>query len=541
MLILYLANDDATAEAVERIAAENECDALRARSQEELRHSADRDGGPEAIVVQAQSDGCRSLELCRKLLSHRGQDRHRVFLLVPRADWTSRCTVPSSVAVCTLESLGEELRRAGCPSTLLNELAATQKLRFNSEEELTAIFLHAPIPIFLVDGDGGVIRTNRAPVSLQPAHGRRSGTLGQILGCVYSLSNPEGCGRTLDGEAVCTHCAIRAIIKDTLYNGSCHHRREAEVQLSEDPGEHIHVLVSAIPVWINSQKRVLVYLEDITELRSSQNDLEELNRNLEMKVRQRTAEVHALLAQKQAFVNQLGHDLRTPLTPIIALLPLIREGVGENRLREMVDQLIRNAEYMQMLVDKTLNLIRVDSQGKHLEPRRLDLRTETRNILADLGPLVHRKNVQVCNTIVEPLPVHADPLQVRELYYNLIGNAVKFVGDDGTITLGGCREDDWVVLWVRDTGIGVDPSHLEAIFEEFFKVDASRHDRRSPGLGLAICRRIVANHGGRIWAQSEGTGLGTTFYFTLPPVPQGQPEPCNGQGQALPAEQETQT
>jgi len=105
---------------------------------------------------------------------------------------------------------------------------------------------------------------------------------------------------------------------------------------------------------------------------------------------------------------------------------------------------------------------------------------------------------------------------MKELFDNLISNAVKYSQPDGvTITLDAQKKDDNIIVSIKDTGIGLESNQIEHVFDEFYKVDYSRHDLQSTGLGLSICKRIVEKHGGRIWVESQGKGKGSTFYFTL--------------------------
>ena len=103
-----------------------------------------------------------------------------------------------------------------------------------------------------------------------------------------------------------------------------------------------------------------------------------------------------------------------------------------------------------------------------------------------------------------------------ELFDNLLGNSVKFTPNGGTITIDAKKNNNDITISLKDTGIGMDRKEIIHIFDEFYKVDESRHDMSSVGLGLAICKRIVEKHNGKIWAASQGKGKGTTMYISLP-------------------------
>ena len=121
--------------------------------------------------------------------------------------------------------------------------------------------------------------------------------------------------------------------------------------------------------------------------------------------------------------------------------------------------------------------------------------------------------------IGEKIIINADKLKLEELFSNLYSNAAKYMERGGNIIIDAKETKDDVIVSIKDTGIGLTKEELKHVFDEFYKADWSRHDRESSGLGLAICKRIVEKHGGKIWAESSGLKKGTTFYFTIPKHP----------------------
>ncbi len=255
------------------------------------------------------------------------------------------------------------------------------------------------------------------------------------------------------------------------------------------------------------------------ELEMLRSQLSVVNQELDALVRERTADVEKLLAQKDEFISQLGHDLKTPLTPLVALMPRVIEREQNPDLRRLLEIVGHNVTYMKELVQKTLQLARMNSLYIELDLEPLDLKTELDNTLRNYAVLFKTKAVALNNNIPPGTTVRADRVLLGEVFNNLIANAVKYLeGEKGTITIDAAREQEVVVVSVRDTGIGMTREQLEKAFAEFYKADASRHDLDSPGLGLTICRRIVERHGGRIWAESAGEGKGSTIIFTLEAV-----------------------
>ncbi|MDH7516987.1 MAG: ATP-binding protein [Candidatus Thermoplasmatota archaeon] len=252
------------------------------------------------------------------------------------------------------------------------------------------------------------------------------------------------------------------------------------------------------------------------ELKSVQNQLYRLNEELEKKVQERTAEVQRLLKQKDDFISQLGHDLKNPLTPLVGLLPILRDKEKDPKIKEQLDVIISNVNYMKDLVIKILQLARLNSPNIKFDIEDLNIKKEIDDIISNQQFFFEENNFKVENNIQDDIIVKADKIKLEELVKNLFTNAVKYTLDEkGKIVVDAEKKDGFVTVSIKDTGMGMTPEEIDHIFDEFYKADESRHDLDSSGLGLSICKRIVERHGGRIWAESDGRGKGSTFRFTL--------------------------
>lgn len=222
-----------------------------------------------------------------------------------------------------------------------------------------------------------------------------------------------------------------------------------------------------------------------------------------------------LLKQKDLFISRLGHDLKTPLTPLVALLPLIRSRIEDKRQLELLDLCINNVSYISALVAKTLLLARLATSDEGTS-HRLDLQLSTLvdSIISCSSDIIGDQ-VSINNSIPSEIVVRGNRAELEELFTQLFGNAAKFSPPGSSVAVEASREGDMVSISVRDNGIGLYPEELVHIFEDFYKADPSRHLLGSCGLGLTICRRIVESHGGRISASSPGRDCGTTISFTL--------------------------
>jgi PAS domain S-box-containing protein len=274
------------------------------------------------------------------------------------------------------------------------------------------------------------------------------------------------------------------------------------------------------------------FIRDITKQRMLINELQDahqllytINRELERKVKDRTAEVEKLLHQKDEFVNQLGHDLKTPLTPIIALIPVINDYLDDPKVQELFKVVRRNANYMKDLVNQTIELAKLNSSHVEFNFEEVHLNTLIDEVISNNYYMLSEQHITASNNVHDLYYVHGDHLRLGEVFTNLLTNAMKYMKKEGgEITIDATQDTTKVTVSVRDSGIGMTPDQLSHIFEEFYKADQSRHDLHSAGLGLTICERIIKKHGGDIWVESPGPGKGSTFYFTLPLEQPQKPE-----------------
>ncbi|OGU14222.1 MAG: hypothetical protein A2076_16725 [Geobacteraceae bacterium GWC2_53_11] len=222
-----------------------------------------------------------------------------------------------------------------------------------------------------------------------------------------------------------------------------------------------------------------------------------------------------LLKQKDLFISRLGHDLKTPLTPLVALLPLVRSRIDDKRQLELLDLCINNVSYISSLVAKTLLLGRLATSDEVSAGRmNIQLSALVESVIS-CAPDAVRDHVAIDNFISPDVAVRGNRVELEELFSQLLNNAAKFSPQGSSVVVVARCEGDMVAIDVRDSGIGLFPEEMVHIFEDFYKADPSRHLLGSCGLGLTICRRIVESHGGRISASSPGRDGGTTISFTL--------------------------
>ncbi len=311
---------------------------------------------------------------------------------------------------------------------------------------------------------------------------QKSGTK-PCLETFYNLVHPEDISR------------VRSTFEQAIAAKEGH---ELEFRLIRPDGEVRNMRSKGSVLVVEGLRASVVgYTQDITELARITNELVALN------------------SQKDGFITMLSHDLRTPLTPLTILLPMIRKRVEDHELIKLVDICCKSSASIRKLTDKARMLVTLFDKINRGALENVALVSVVEQSLVENAEILTHKKIIFRNDINTAVAVQAIPVQLKELFANLLSNAVRFSSEGGIIRISAEQKNGTVTVAVHDDGIGLEHDHLERIFDEFFKADESRHELDAPGLGLAICRRIVRNHHGRIWAESPGLGKGTTIKFSI--------------------------
>jgi len=246
------------------------------------------------------------------------------------------------------------------------------------------------------------------------------------------------------------------------------------------------------------------------------------------KLEKANQELRKIDAMKSEFVSVASHELRTPLAAIKNSVQLMLSGktgeINENQTK-FLSMAERNINRLTNILNDLLNLSKIESGKIELKFEDIELKGLIELTASSLRPQADGKSIQIEVEVPEQLPaVYGDPEKIEQILTNIIGNSIKFTAEGGKILItakllspekeGGPRHT--VAVYVKDTGIGIPPEHLEPIFEKFHQVEGSLHRSVSgTGLGLAITKGLVEAHQGKIWVESE-VGKGSTFTFTLP-------------------------
>lgn len=233
-----------------------------------------------------------------------------------------------------------------------------------------------------------------------------------------------------------------------------------------------------------------------------------------------SAELARLERNRQSMVSDIAHELRTPLTSVRCRVEAIRDGL-QAADRSTVDAIHEQLLLLTSLVDDLQDLSLATAGRLPLDIQPAELRGEVSRVLESLP----ESEALRVNSVDDHLWVVADPRRLRQILTNLLTNAVRHAGAEGSVVIRADREDGMARIWVEDNGEGIAPESLEMVFERFHRIDESRsRETGGTGLGLAIVRQLVEAHGGEVGVESE-QGDGARFWFTLPAVaPETKPE-----------------
>ena len=305
------------------------------------------------------------------------------------------------------------------------------------------------------------------------------------------------------------------------------------VELKDDTKESSYEAMG-LATYSNSKSTVLSYVsifetlwmqtELYEQLVESNNELAKAYEQLEAANEQ--LKVHDKM-QKE-FINVASHELRTPIQPILGLSEVLHAKIKDTEQRQLLDTITRNAKRLLRLTDDILDVTKIESRSLKLKKEIFNLNDVIKNTIDDMilnKEFMNKKNDNNNDYIIKLLYtpkdifVEADRIRMTQVIYNLLSNAIKFT-KEGTITITTEKKDNQeVVVSIKDTGIGISSEILPKLFSKF----ASK-SFQGTGLGLFICKSIIESHGGKIWAENNNSitdeKKGSTFYFTLPLIDQ---------------------
>lgn len=304
---------------------------------------------------------------------------------------------------------------------------------------------------------------------------------------------------------------------------------ESEAIVQTLKGDKLNVIVKAsIPEgYEETYSKVFLSTINITELKRAEEALAKSHAELENLVEQRTKKLkraNILLQQalkvKSDFLASMSHELRTPFNSIIGFSELLldeQSGKLSKKQREYAEFIHESGQHLHSLIRDVLDLSKVEAGKTELQLSQINIADLLKSSLSVVqGEALKRRIALSVDADKNVETVQADGQKLKQIMFNLLSNAVKFTPDGGKAGVEVRRDKEAVRITVWDTGIGIAPKDREKIFEDFQQLDSSRGRKyEGTGLGLALAKRLVELHGGKIWVESE-PGKGSRFIFTLP-------------------------
>jgi GAF domain-containing protein len=362
---------------------------------------------------------------------------------------------------------------------------ATEQFRLRAEQGLAGGLVAARREVGIRKGEGAI---GRLAVTREPIH---------IADIAQDGAYQSRLRDVLLGAGIRSLLAVPLLREDRLIGGLVVNRKQ--------PGEFAPEVIALLKTFATQSALAIQNARLFRELADKSHQLE-------------VASQH-----KSEFLANMSHELRTPLNAIIGFSEVLTErmfGELNEKQDEYLKDIYASGTHLLSLINDILDLSKIEAGRMELELTDFDLPTALDNALTLVRERAGRRRITLQASVDERLgEVRADERKIRQVVLNLLSNAIKFTPEGGRIEVRAAPADGSVEVSVSDTGVGIAPEDQDAVFEEFRQVGTSAAKQEGTGLGLALCRKFVELHGGKIWVQSE-VGRGSTFTFTIPVRPE---------------------
>lgn len=366
----------------------------------------------------------------------------------------------------------------------------TEEKLIESEKKYRFLFEKSPSPILLIDYSGRIVDCN--PSIEQLLGYSKIDLIGKKYSKLPIVPKPylpillERLGKIAQGEII----------------------PSIDIELHKKDGSLIWVNIESSLVKLGDKPFIIVMGHDISQKKEIETKLKELD------------------IMRKDFIDKASHELKTPITTIYGAYQLLDNNYKDkfdSDEREIFEMAFNGTRRLKKLVDDLLDVSRLESDMFKLEKERVDLSNLIKNCVNEMKYLMKVRDQTYSLILPNSFYMNIDSSRIELVIINLISNAIKYTPSKGSITLKLEKKNNFALISISDTGIGLTPKDFNNLFKKFSKISKPIHteletDLESTGLGLHIAKAIVDLHGGEIWAESEGKNEGSTFFIKLPIV-----------------------
>ncbi len=399
---------------------------------------------------------------------------------------------------------------------------------------LQAMFDAAQVGLLLINDQMQITRVNDVAAQLV---GKEVADMlgcrpGEGLNCIHTHETGIDCGQ---GEH-CGECSLRNVVESVIALSEEVRGVEASLQLNVDGRcEDFYFTLNAAPLRIDGQSHVLLAVTDITERKKSENELRVSKEQLDMHVAALEAancalarsnrQAEAATRAKSEFLANMSHEIRTPMTAILGFADILRCESGLDKAppgrREAIETIFRNGEYLLNLINEILDLSKIEADKLAIDRTVCSVKHVVDEVVSLMRERAGAKDLTLDVNYDGQIPatIHSDPLRLKQILINVVGNAIKFT-ESGSVQIQvavicTAGKPSHLRLDVVDTGIGIAPSELDRLFQPFTQADSSTIRKfGGTGLGLTISKRLAVMLGGDISVRST-PGKGSTFRIAV--------------------------
>jgi PAS domain S-box-containing protein len=457
----------------------------------------------ELLEIQLHSRSTKTVDLIWPLRN--GESLHVTSSVAPL--WDAKGEIQGKVVIFADNTMRHESEQERAELVEREQVAQTQA---KAERRFRELLEAAPDAILEIDGNGRIVLLNEV------AEKMFGYSRAELLGQAVETLIPSDLRGRHEG-----HRSGYGAHPTTRPMGS-----GLDLYAQRKDGARFPVEISLSPVRSEEGLRVSAIIRDVSERKQAEQKIKALHEtftrelsatNQQLELRNR--EVERANRLKSEFLASMSHELRTPLHTIIGFSELLTEelkGPLNDDQKRFMSHIHRDSLHLLELINEVLDLSKIEAGRLELHPEQFEMAAAMDETLSSIRALAAPKFINVEKRVASGVSLYADRVRFKEILYNLLSNAVKFTPDGGQVWIEEAITGSIVTISVVDTGIGIPAEEHESVFDKFYQVGPTTKGlREGTGLGLAITRRLVEQHGGKLWVESA-PHKGSRFAFTLP-------------------------